>query len=102
VITLQGKEGIRINPIYVDDAVVAMANIIKIKENIKINIGGAETLSIKSISDIISRIVGKLPNYKFEDVRVNNVIGDISKMKALLHTPLLSFESAIKKMVANG
>ena len=63
-----------------------------------VNIGGAEILSIKCISEIIGKQLNKTPLFEYQDVEAKNLIGDISKMKEL-HKPITSFEEAIKLML---
>lgn len=97
-ITLQGKDGIKINPVYVNDAASAIIKVVGSKGSFNVNIGGLEILSIKQISDTIGRLLGKLPVFEYQGTEAKNLIGDISKMKEM-YTPSTSFEQAIKKMI---
>ncbi|MBS1652577.1 MAG: NAD(P)-dependent oxidoreductase [Bacteroidetes bacterium] len=97
-IVLQGKGGIKINPIYVEDATNAIMKIIEKKGSFNVNIGGNEILSIKQISEHIGRFLNKTPIFEYQDTEAKNLIGDISKMKEL-YTPQISFEEALKKMI---
>jgi len=99
-IPLQGAEGIRVNPVYVEDASRALIKCMDVQGSHKINIGGKEVLSLKQICEAIGEIVGKKPVF---DVNANtepkNVYGDISRMNKLLGEPKTSFKEGITKMI---
>ena len=98
-ITLQGSEGVRVNPIYVGDAVKSIIKVMDLKGSHKINIGGSEILSLKNIGDLIGSITGCSPIYKYEDKEPKNLISDIAKMKKLLLEPQTKFGEGIKKII---
>jgi UDP-glucose 4-epimerase len=97
-ITLQGKEGIRINPVYVEDAAKAMLRIIEKPGSYNINIGGSETVSIKQLSELIGKHLNIAPVFEYQNTEVKNLIGDISRMKEL-YTPGVALTDALKKMI---
>jgi UDP-glucose 4-epimerase len=97
-IILQGKEGISINPIYVEDAVQAIARIIETKGSFNVNIGGSEIVTIKQIGEMIGKHAGKAPVFEYREGEVKNLIGDINKMKSL-YVPKISLDEAFKKMI---
>ena len=99
-IQIQGTEGIKINPIYVSDAVNALFNCLSLSGNHKINIGGSEILSLKNICDIIGKLLAVTPNYAFNPAKTPaSIYGDITKMCKLLHTPIIHFSSGIKNLI---
>lgn len=99
-ISLNGEEGIRINPIYVNDAVSAILNCLNLTGNYKINIAGNEALSIKEITTIIGSHLNKNPNYEIIHSDINkDLIANIDKMKNLLNYTPKSFTEQIKNML---
>ena len=58
-ITLDGPNGLKVNPIHVDDAAEAVKAAINLKGSHVINVAGNETLSLKDIVDIIGTNTGK-------------------------------------------
>jgi UDP-glucose 4-epimerase len=98
-ILISGENGIKINPLYVDDAVSALTKLLDIKGSYTFNIGGNEIVSIKDLCDLISSIVGKKPRYKYINSDAQDLIGDISLMKTHLHTPATSLKAGLQKMV---
>lgn len=98
-IKLQGEEGIKINPVYVDDAAKAIIEIMKKEGSFNVNIGGTEILSIKCIGEIIGNQLNKTPLFEYQDIEAKNLIGDISKMNNLLGEPQITFAEGIKRML---
>lgn len=87
-ITLAGTEGIRINPIQVADAAVACANILNLDRGSYVfNIGGSEAVSIRKLGNMIGNLLGKEPSFSMTGVNSDDLLGDTSLMRRLLHTP---------------
>ena len=100
-INLQGEEGLKINPIHVDDAVNAILASLKLEKSNKLNIGGSEELSLKDITVLIGKQLGVKPKYSYIDSEPNNLIGDISKLKKIGYFPQISFEEGINLLINN-
>ena len=99
-ITLQGTEGISINPIYVDDAVNAVIASLQLTESNIINVAGTETFSLKQIGSIIGNAAGKAPGFIIDETKEPaSLTGNISKMKQLLITPQTTFAAAVKTLI---
>lgn len=96
-IILQGAEGIRINPIYVADAVNAIEKCFWLKGSNKINIAGRDILSISQIAKIIGDKIKKTPKFKIRNEDASNIIGNISRMSSILCVPKVNFETGIEK-----
>lgn len=99
-ISLQGSEGIRLNPVYVDDAVKTILAVLQDPSSSNVNIAGPNIVSIKRISQIIGSKLNIEPKYEFSSADVKNLIGDITKMKQY-HTPTTGIEQGIIKMLEN-
>jgi nucleoside-diphosphate-sugar epimerase len=98
-IMLNGSEGIRINPIYVADAALAVEKALMLNHSDKINIGGPEDVSIKQIADSIAQKIGKMPVFEHNDIKAKNLIGDIGKMKRLLSDPKTNISTGLQKCI---
>src|ERR1043165_2481554 len=95
-ITLQGSEGILINPIYISDVVEAISRALELQGNHLINLGGPQVLSLREISNIIGTQLGRLPLFTITgNQEPRHLIGDIAKMKELLGSPLVAFSEGI-------
>jgi nucleoside-diphosphate-sugar epimerase len=94
-ISLQGSDGIRINPIHVSDAAFALQSVLKLAGSHVLNIAGTEVLSLKQIAEVIGRKFSLVPNFKHVEGTPTHLIGDIEAMKRLLHTPAVTFEAGL-------
>jgi len=100
-ITLQGKEGIKINPIHVSDAARALFKILQTEGSQKFNIGGNEILSLKQIGETIGEQLNKEPVFLYDNNVANHLIGDIRKMKDLLASPQQGIKMGIEELINN-
>jgi len=82
-ITLNGENGISINPIYVADAALALNILINNDENFVINIAGNEIVSIKELSIQVGRFLGKKPLFIQADDKYD-IIADNSKLNSIM------------------
>jgi len=100
-IIIYNKNGIKITPIYIDDAVEATIRALNVQGYEIINIGGKEIVSIKDIAEIIGNILRKKPVYEFrDDPTARDYIADITKMQELLkYTPKVSIEEGLKRTI---
>lgn len=94
-ITLQGSEGIKINPIHVKDASKAAVAAMALEGSYTFNIGGSEIMSLKQIAETIGDFLGIAPVFKHVDSQANHLIGDIEAMKEKLYIPKISFEQGV-------
>jgi nucleoside-diphosphate-sugar epimerase len=101
-VTLQGTDGLRINPIYVADAADAVVRSLAIEGTSKINVAGPEILSLREICETIGQAVGRRPVYKSEPGEPRHIIGDIAKMKELLAPPRVAFRDGLRSVLDVG
>ena len=98
-IIIDKSGGIKINPIYVNDAVASIIESIKLEGSHKINVAGNEILSIKDISEKIAKKLGLPVKYNISNILTNNLIGDNTKMRERLYEPSYSFDSALDEII---
>jgi len=99
-ITLQGQDGIRINPTYVTDAAAAIVQALTLAGSHKINVGGPEVLSLRQIGEIIGQRVGREPIFQIEaDAAPRHLVGDIGKMSQLLGAPQIQFADGVRLLL---
>lgn len=101
-ITLTGNEGIKINPVYIDDAAAAVENIMSLKGEYIFNIGGDEVVSIKELVNIIGDIVDNSPLFSYSEDAQSDLIADISAMKMKLTKPKTMLSEGLKKVYEEG
>ncbi len=98
-ITLQGENGITINPIHVSDSAKAIIKAIGLSSNHKINVAGAEELSLKEICECIAGKLNKKAVYSIQNEEPKNLIGDTKKMRELLWKPGITFNEGINDLI---
>ena len=99
-ITLQGEDGIRINPVHVSDAVRAIQAALDLHGCHRINVAGPDVLSLREICDTIGRKVGVKPIFQINTTAtLGNLIAGIENMKKLLVTPIKHFDEGIVDLV---
>jgi len=99
-ITLNGEEGLKMNPTYVTDAGAAVCRCLELTESQKINIGGPEVLSLRQIGQQIGKNLHKDPTFEVkQDIPRQHLVGDITKMTILLGQPIVRFEEGITRYI---
>lgn len=99
-ITLQGENGIKINPIHVSDAAKALQASLTLKGCHRINIAGPNILSLREISNIIGQSLGKAPVFNEIVSSVpGNLIADIGCMQGILIPPTVTFDRGILDLI---
>lgn len=100
-ITLEGDEGLRINPTHVSDVVTSFERALSLEGHHLINLGGPQVLSLREIASIIGKQVGRTPVFTTVAERESNhLVGDISKMSALLGEPKVPFADGVAEICA--
>jgi UDP-glucose 4-epimerase len=98
-ITLQGGDGIRINPIHVSDAVQALEGCLQLTGSHTFNVAGGEILSMREIATTIGKAVGREPVFKVEPVEPRNLIANIEAMRASLAAPKVTLAQGVGELL---
>ena len=99
IITLQGVDGIRINPIHVADASAAVLASLETKESDIINIAGPDILSIREICSEMGSVLGITPTFDIQPGEPAALIGDIKRMREKLHQPKIRLSDSINALL---
>jgi UDP-glucose 4-epimerase len=94
-ITINGFDGIRINPVHVNDAGKAVVAALSVSKSFTANIAGPEVLSIREIVTAMGQHVGKIPVIHSTVGGSNDLIADISIMRSMLHNPELRLTDSL-------
>jgi UDP-glucose 4-epimerase len=101
LITLQGKNGIHINPIHVEDAGAAVVASLSLEESGIFNLAGPDIFSIRTICESMGKYLKKKPNFKVLPGYQKDLIGDISNMKQKLILPKINLLDSFPKIYQN-
>jgi len=99
-VILQGEDGIRLNPIFVEDASMAICRALELTSSHTINVAGPEVLSMREIGNLIGQVVGREPVFDIDQNAVpRHLSGEISKMRDILGPPRIRFMDGLRSMV---
>jgi nucleoside-diphosphate-sugar epimerase len=98
-ITIEGKEGLKINPIHVDDACQVILSVIENDHNGVFNLAGPEIISLKNICEKIGTKLGKKPIIQCVDKQPSDLVASIEKMSQYLYKPVISLEQGIEDIL---
>jgi UDP-glucose 4-epimerase len=98
-IYLHGENGMRLNPIHVDDAVVAIKQCLRLSESRIFNIAGPETVNLRHIAETIGHHVKCKPVFTIDEtIEPNNLVADIQRMSNALGAPKIGIEQGIAEL----
>ncbi|KQW22309.1 hypothetical protein ASC80_02635 [Afipia sp. Root123D2] len=83
-ITLQGPDGLRVNPVYVDDAAVAFARALEVNGNKTINVAGPDVLSLRSVAEGAGLHLGRPPLFEAVQGEPVDYVADITIARQVL------------------
>jgi nucleoside-diphosphate-sugar epimerase len=86
-IMLQGQNGIRINPVHVQDASEAIMAALSLEQSATFNIAGPDVLSIREICEGMGRFLGKKPIFQTQFGDPQDLIGNNAAMCRQLIQP---------------
>lgn len=96
-IQLQGRDGIRINPVHVDDCVGAIERAATVSGSHLLNVAGPDVVSLRDIGEIIGRCVDRAPVFAVDErASPGHVVGDIKQMTDVLGPPTVRFADGIE------
>jgi nucleoside-diphosphate-sugar epimerase len=98
-ITLQGDDGLRINPVHVDDAAKSLIAGIEINESSTFNIAGPDVLSIREICEAMGKYLGRSPEFVNQPGHASDLIADISAMTEKLFTPRIKLFDSFAQLL---
>lgn len=98
LISLDGKDGLRINPIHVDDVVQSIVALLDINKSSVYNLAGPQILSLGQISRTIGLFTNKKPIFTKSSNPQVDMIADNSLMKLKLHSPSIFLSDKIQDL----
>ena len=94
-IKLQGPNGLRLNPVYVYDAVEAFAAALDVRGHHILNLGGPDVVSLREIGGQIGHLLGKAAQFETAEGAPSDYVGDTTLACSILGAPRTSFAQGI-------
>lgn len=88
--------------IYITDLVTAVLRLIESQNFSTINMAASESISIKNLAELITKLAGQKINIKFSQAKLSGVkkrIIDISKLNSLIAFKPISLANGLKKTI---
>ena len=101
-ICLDGEKGLRVNPVYVNDAVIAFAKALNLNGFHIINIAGPDVLYLRQIGEIIGEALGKKPVFDMKEETPVDYVANTEKAIEKLNQPMTAFIDGISRTIDDG
>ncbi|MBL8080131.1 MAG: NAD(P)-dependent oxidoreductase [Anaerolineales bacterium] len=101
VITIEGKPGLHINPIHVEDAVRVFSPVLSTSVEGILNVAGDEVVSMTELVNLISKVSNKSAHISYiDEKRSGNLVADNTKMKHLTGVyPRISLRQGLSELI---
>jgi nucleoside-diphosphate-sugar epimerase len=102
-ITIDGDPGIRINPLYVDDAVTALTRALEHDSSLLCNVAGTEAVTLTELVGRLGFAAGREPEVRHAPAEhVGDIVGDIARMRAELgFEPRVALDEGLPRVIAS-
>jgi nucleoside-diphosphate-sugar epimerase len=97
-VTLAGPDGIRMNPVYVDDAAEGVMATLDLSESHTLNLAGPDVVSVRQIAEVAGRLLNETPSFESGDLQ-QDLVASIERQSELLGAPGTSFEEGLRRTV---
>jgi len=98
-VSLAGPDGIRLNPVYVDDAVRAIVSALDAPESLTLNVAGPDVVSMRQLSEQAGELVGNEPRFAV-GAAGPDVIASIDRLREAGLGPRVSFADGLGRTIA--
>ena len=100
-IVVEGDPGLRMNPIYVDDATRVFEPALALEQSNLFNVAGAEAVTLTELVQLMAEVGGREPHVEHAPAaQPGDLVGDNSKMRSVLGVePETSLRDGITAMV---
>lgn len=99
-IMLQGNHGIRLNPVFVSDAVAAVQAALELETSENINVAGPQVLTLRELGTLIGEATRNGARFEVDSNAVpKHLIGSIRKMTLTLGAPRTGMAEGLRHMV---
>ncbi len=97
-VTLAGPDGIRVNPVFVDDAATAVLRTLELDDSHVVNVAGPDVVSVREIAELVGAILDRAPSFATAAAQAD-LVASIERQSAVLGAPRVSFEEGLRETV---
>jgi len=98
-VQLAGEHGIRMNPVYVEDAADATAAALDLTDSATVNVAGPETITIRGIAELAGHELGTEPRFA-HGAPQPDLVASTERMETLLVSPTTTPAEGLRLMIA--
>jgi UDP-glucose 4-epimerase len=98
-VKLAGKDGMVINPVFVDDVVKLLLGILDASGSRTLMVAGPDALSMRAIAEMIGKGVGRPPVFEQTDAGDVRLIADHRAVETLLGRSLTGFSEGLARIL---
>jgi UDP-glucose 4-epimerase len=97
-VTLAGPDGIRVNPVYVEDAADAVIATLDLPRSETLNVAGPDVVSVREIAELGGRLLERTPSFAVGDPQAD-LVASIELQSAAVGAPSVGFEEGLRRTV---
>jgi len=98
-IKLAGRDGLVINPVFVDDVVELLLALLEVPGSRTLMVAGPDALSVRAIAYEIGRQFGRTPIFEQMEGEEGRLIADHRALEVLLERSLTGFSEGISRLL---
>jgi UDP-glucose 4-epimerase len=100
-VALAGPEGIRVNPVYVDDAAAAVTRTLELRRPQTLNVAGPRTASVREIAEALGRLLGRTPRFAIGDPQPD-LVASVKRQCEVLGPPVVDIAEGLRRTIEAG
>ncbi len=101
-VQLSGRDGLRLNPIHVDDAAELISVLLDHACSRTLNVAGPDTVSIREIAETAGKLLNRKPAFEILPGASEKIVADSSPLASLLGRELCGFEAGLRTVIGSG
>lgn len=98
-IQLAGWDGLRLNPVHVDDAAELVTVLLGRAGSRTLNVAGPDRVSIRQIAESAGKLLNRVPRFEIAPGASENILADHSPVASLLGRELTGFEDGLRTVI---
>jgi UDP-glucose 4-epimerase len=98
-VALRGPDGLRCNPIHVDEAAAAVDAAWRRRRAETINVGGPEVVSLRGLAEAVGALVGAAPRFDVGPP-AGDLVADVARMRERLIAPRVGVEDGLARTLS--